>query len=92
MWGSVLNWLYTNAAAIFISAIASLLISKFYFDKANRDGVISTIIFPVVKILEKRSYSRKNYEELFIINFIHIRRLTANRTQIEGLGNLYSIR
>lgn len=68
MWDSIVNWIYTNAAAIFISALASLLISKHYFDKANRDGVLSTIIFPIVRILEKRSYSRKNYEELFGIN------------------------
>lgn len=68
MWESILKWLYTNAAAIFISALASLLISKFYFDKANRDGVLSSMIFPIVRILEKRSYSRNNYEELFRIN------------------------
>lgn len=54
MWDSIANWIYTNAAAIFISALASLLISKHYFDKANRDGVLSTIIFPIVRILEKR--------------------------------------
>lgn len=67
----VINWLYTNAAAIFISVLASLLISKYYFDKANRDGVLSTIIFPIVRILEKRFYSRSNYEELFRINSSH---------------------
>lgn len=64
----VINWLYQNAAAIFISALASLMISKFYFDKANRDGVLTTIIFPIVKILDKGSYNRKNYEELFSIS------------------------
>ncbi|MEE0946332.1 MAG: hypothetical protein U0M42_05855 [Acutalibacteraceae bacterium] len=71
MWDSIANWIYTNAAAIFISALASLLISKHYFDKANRDGVLSTIIFPIVRILEKRFYSRDNYEELFRINSSH---------------------
>ena len=64
----ILNWLYNNAAAIFISAVASLLISKYYFDKANRDGVLSTIIFPIIRILEKNFYSRNDYEELFRIN------------------------
>ncbi|MBE5868165.1 MAG: hypothetical protein E7293_04285 [Lachnospiraceae bacterium] len=64
----MVNWLYTNAAAIFISALASLLISKYYFYKANRDGVLSTTIFPIVRILEKGTYNRKNYEELFSIN------------------------
>ena len=68
MWESMVNWLYTNAAAIFISALASLLISKYYFYKANRDGVLSTTIFPIVRILEKGTYNRKNYEELFSIN------------------------
>ena len=68
MWESIVDWFYTNAAAIFISALASLLISKYYFYKANKDGVLSTIIFPIVRILEKGTYSRKNYEELFSIN------------------------
>lgn len=68
MWESIANWLYTNAAAIFISALTSLLISKYYFYKANRDGVLSTTIFPIVRILEKGTYNRKNYEELFSIN------------------------
>lgn len=35
------NWLYQNAMAIFISAIASLLISKRYYDKANRESVLA---------------------------------------------------
>lgn len=37
MWAQIGNWLYQNAMAIFISAIASLLISKRYYDKANRE-------------------------------------------------------
>lgn len=32
MWAQIGNWLYQNAIAIFISAIASLLISKRYYD------------------------------------------------------------
>lgn len=65
---TISDWLSQNAAAIFISTLASLLISKYYFDKANRDGVLTTVIFPIVKILERGTYNRKNYEELFGIN------------------------
>ena len=65
---TIAEWLSQNAAAIFISALASLLISRFYFNKANRDGVLTTVIFPIVKILERGSYNRNNYEELFSIN------------------------
>ena len=36
MWAQIGNWLYQNAMAIFISAIALLLISERYYDKANR--------------------------------------------------------
>lgn len=36
MWAQIGNWLYQNAMAIFISVIASLLISKRYYDKAIR--------------------------------------------------------
>ena len=38
------NWLYQNAMAIFISAIASLLISKRYYDQANREKMIYKLI------------------------------------------------
>lgn len=68
VWAQIGNWLYQNAIAIFISAIASLLISKRYYDKANRESVLMTVIFPIVKLLEKRNYTRKNYEALFEIN------------------------
>jgi len=54
--------------AIIISAIASLLISKRYYDKANRENVLMAVIFPIVKLLEQRYYTRKDYEELFKIN------------------------
>ena len=50
----IVNWLYQNAMAIFISAIASLLISKRYYDNANRESVLMTIIFPIVKLLNQR--------------------------------------
>ena len=47
MWEQIGNWLYQNAMAIFISAVASLLISKRYYDKANRESVLMTVIFPI---------------------------------------------
>lgn len=68
MWAQIGNWLYQNAMAIFISAIASLLISKRYYDKANRESVLMTVIFPIVKLLNQRYYTRKDYEVLFEIN------------------------
>ena len=51
MWAQIGNWLYQNAMAIFISAIASLLISKRYYDKANRESVFMTVIFPIDVVL-----------------------------------------
>lgn len=68
MWVQIGNWLYQNAMAIFISAIASLLISKIYYDKANRESVLMTVIFPIVKLLKQRYYTRKDYEALFEIS------------------------
>lgn len=68
MWAQIGKWLYQNAMAIFISAIASLLISKRYYDKANRESVLMTVIFPIVKLLNQRYYTRKDYEALFEIN------------------------
>ena len=47
MWAQIGNWLYQNAMAIFISAIASLLISKRYYDKANRESVTMTELLRV---------------------------------------------
>ena len=67
MWEQIGNWLYQNAMAIFISAVASLLISKRYYDKANRESVLMTVIFPIVKLLNQRYYTRKDYEALFEI-------------------------
>ena len=71
MWAQIGNWLYQNAMAIFISAIASLLISKRYYYKAKRENVLMSVIFPIVKLLEQRDYTRKDYEELFNSNFPH---------------------
>ena len=92
MWESIVNWLYTNAAAIFISAFASLIISKYYFCKANREGVLSTIIFPIVRILEKGTYSRKNYEELFSINSSYSVKYLKKDERKKLLGLLSSYR
>lgn len=66
MFQMICAWLYENSMAIFISAIASLVISKRYYDKGNREAVLTSIIFPMVQLLEKR-YSKGNYEKLFEI-------------------------
>ena len=64
------NWLYQNAMAIFISAIASLLISKRYYDKANRESVLMMVIFPIVKLLKTcASHSRYFSDELGALFF-----------------------
>ena len=68
MWAQIGTWLYQNAMAIFISAIASLLISKRYYDKANRESVLMMVIFPIVKLLNEKYYTRNDYEALFEIN------------------------
>lgn len=90
MWEQICSWLSTNAAAIFISALASLLISKFYFEKANRDGVLSTIIFPIVQILEKRFYNRKYYEELLSIKSSYSIKYLRNKERKKLLALLSS--
>lgn len=58
------KWLYQNAAAIIISSSTSLLISMMYCRKGNRDELLMNIIFSVVQLLNK-SYSKKNYDELY---------------------------
>ena len=68
MWESIREWLSNNALAIFLSALTSFIASKHYFDKANRESVLMTIIFPIVKILNSRYYNRSNYEALYKIN------------------------
>lgn len=75
----------SNAIAIFISAIASLLISKRYYDKANRESVLMTVIFPIVKLLEKRNYTRKNYEALFEINCSYAVKYLRKKKEISCL-------
>lgn len=65
---SIFSWMYDNAVAIFISAFTSLAISKKYYDKANRENVLMTVIFPIVQILNHNNYSRKSFEKLYAIN------------------------
>lgn len=76
----------------FISALASLLISRYYFNKANRDGLLTTVIFPIVKILETGSYTRKNYEELFSINSSYSVKYLRKNEQNKLLALLSSYR
>ena len=68
MWNTICGWLSNNALAIFLSAVASFVASKIYFDKANRESVLMTIIFPIIKILDSRFYNQANYEALYKIN------------------------
>ena len=89
---TIADWLSQNAAAIFISALASLLISRYYFNKANRDGLLTTVIFPIVKILEKGSYNRKNYEELFAINSSYLVKYLRKNERNKLLALLSSYR
>lgn len=87
------KWLYDNAMAIFISAIASLIISKIYYDKANRDNVLMAVIYPIVKILEKKRYSSKNYERLIAINFSYAVKYLKKeeRNKLLALLNAYRV-
>ena len=72
-------WLGYN---IFTSAIASLLISKRYYDKSNRENVLMAVIFPIVKLLEQRYYTRKDYEKLFKINSSYAVKYLRKRKEI----------
>ena len=64
MMESISIWLYDNAAAIIISSLISLFISRMYYMKGNRDELLMSVIFPTVLLLEKR-YTKANYEKLF---------------------------
>ena len=80
---SIYKWTSGNALAIIISGIVSLVISRYYFDKVNRESVLTTIIFPIVKILDSRYYTKSNYEALFKINSSyaskHLKRKERNK-------------
>lgn len=58
------NWLIENALAIIVSSLISLLISNLFFNKANRECLLLTLIFPIVDILEKEKYSRNNFDQI----------------------------
>lgn len=62
----IYDWFYHNAAAIIISSLISLQISRMYYKKGNRDELLMTIIFPTVQLINKR-YSKKHYEQLYNI-------------------------
>ncbi|MCD7840305.1 MAG: hypothetical protein LUG46_06770 [Erysipelotrichaceae bacterium] len=64
------NCLYQNAMAIFISAIASLLISKRYYDKANRENVLMMVIFSIVKLLNEKYYTQEIHLKIQIMNHL----------------------
>ncbi len=90
----ILEWLYENAAAILISAIASLIISKIYYNKANRESVLMSVIFPIVKLLNSRFYTRKDYEALFEINSsyaVKYLRKKERRKLLELLSNYRNV-
>lgn len=55
----IFEWIYENAMAIFISSFISFLLSKKYYDKANRENVLMTVIFPVIQILDRENYSKE---------------------------------
>ena len=80
------NWLYQNAMAIFISAIASLLISKRYYDKGIGVSVLMMVIFPIVKLLNVKYYTRYDYEALFEINSSYAVKYLRKRKEISCLN------
>ena len=90
MFKMICSWLYENSMAIFISAIASFVISKRYYDRGNREVVLTSIIFPMVQLLEKE-YSKENYERLleikssYAIRYLH----KAERNKMLILMNHY---
>ena len=85
MWEAICEWLSNNALAIFLSAVTSFIASKYYFDKANRESVLMTIIFPIVKILDSRYYNRSNYEALYKINSSYAAKYLKKRKETNCL-------
>ncbi len=45
----IFEWIYENAMAIFISSFISFLSFQKYYDKANRENVLMTVIFRLFK-------------------------------------------
>ena len=60
---AVFEWLKTDAMAIIISSIISILISSYYYNKANRNDVMMSIIHPLIEEL-KKDYCMINYKEI----------------------------
>lgn len=56
------NW-YSNfftLITVILSGVISLIISAIYYHKGNRNNLIMSVIYPIVKVLDE-GYSRKNY-------------------------------
>ena len=88
---SIFEWIYNNAMAIFISSFISFLLSKKYYDKANRENILMTVVFPVIQILNHNKYSSEDYEKLCeIMSNYSIRYLNKNeRNKLLRLINSY---
>jgi hypothetical protein len=86
----ICEWLYQNAVAIIISSLISLIISRRYYCKGNRDNLLISVILPIVKLLEK-SYSKQNYIEFneiktnYAIRYLH----RKERKKLLALLNAY---
>ena len=52
-----------NVISIVVSGLISWLISKFYYDRGNRESLKMAVIFPIKMIL-KRPYNSANYDKL----------------------------
>lgn len=53
---------------VVLQIIAKLTKGERYYDKANRESVLMMVIFPIVKLLNEKYYTRNDYEALFEIN------------------------
>ena len=58
MWEQIGNWLYQNAMAIFISAVASLLISKRYYTRKDYEALFEINSSYAVKYLRKKERNK----------------------------------
>ena len=67
MWSTNVNGFLTEESvtviSIIVSAIISQIISKHYYNKANRENLKMEVIFPMHRLL-KEEYSRANYTKL----------------------------
>lgn len=61
-----LSNIYSNLFTLFtviLSGVVSLLISKYYYDKGNRNNLKMNVIHPICRLL-KQQYNSKNYSYL----------------------------